>query len=355
MMLLLFVLAGVALGAAIAAALFAARGARPYSYEPAALLDSLAATAILSLAVWVSTSWALAWVGLLRPWPLTFAAAVELVAATVWLARRRRGAGKTYPLGSPTVLAGTAIVLAPIVLWTAFVAWRGTVLPVYNHDALSYHMTKAVLLVKSGRFQIFDVPEERTASFPFNYELLLADTMTLTGGDEMCAAVSTFSYVVLAILAARIAAAFWGGGLHVTLAAAFAATAPVVILHSGLHKNDLLLAIFAVAAIAWSARWFATGCLASLVLGALSLLLAAGTKLDSAFVAAGAGTVLALGAWRHRAKLRWGQVAWFVAASAAASLVLGCATYIVNLATFHRVVLVPSAILPKPYGDWFAL
>jgi len=355
MSLLLFAVAGLVLGAALADALRRWTSAHPYPDEPAALLDAVAATAVLTTAVWVATTWALALVGALRPAAIVTATACEVILGVAWLVRAPRGAAKPYPLPRASVLAAVGLVLAPVVLWTAFVAWRGTIVPVYNHDALAYHLPKAVLLAQTGRFRAFDVPEPRIASWPWNYELLLADTMLLTGSDALTAAVSTWAYVVLVLLAARIAAAWWGGGVHVALAAAFVASAPIVILHSGLHKNDLLLAVFAVAAMAWSGRWCAVGCSASAVLSSIALILALGTKVNAAFVVAATAPVLLVGAWRHRAGLRRWAVLVFVAAAAVASLLLGSAGYVFNLAAFHRVVLMSNSILPRPYGDWFAI
>jgi hypothetical protein len=347
MALAVFVAAAGLLGAAIARALSrtavkpeASFAHRPYGDDAADLLDACARSLVLALAVALATSWALALAGALRPVPLVLCAALEIVAGAAWLHRMRDPEAKVYAAPSGRTALVIAIALWPVVLWTAFVAWRGTVLPVYNHDALAYHLPKAVLLAKAGHFQFFDVPESRIATWPCNYEILLADTMLLTGSDQFTAAVGTFSYVLFAVLAARLAAAWWGGGGHVALVAATVATAPLVVLHSGLHKNDLFLASASLAAFVWGARWAAAGCGPSAILATVALAIAAGTKVNAVFVVAGAVPLLVLGAVRRR--VRPAVVAAFVGAAAALSALLGAATYVVNLAAVHRPFLSPA-------------
>ena len=244
---------------------------------------------------------------------------------------------------------GVALALLPVVLWAAFVAWRGTLLPVYDHDALAYHLPKAVMLAKAGGYRVFDVPEARIATWPCDYELLLADSMILTGGDAATASIGTLAYVVLVLMAAWIAAAWWGPGLHVAVAAAAVATAPLVVLHSGLHKNDLLLSVFATGAFAWAGRWAARGCRASGLFSCVALLLAAGTKASAAFPVAGALPVLVLGLYRHRRTLGAPAAAVFVVGGAVLAVLLGGVTYAANLVVLHRLIAAPP--YQSGYGD----
>jgi hypothetical protein len=211
-------------------------------------------------------------------------------------------------------------------------------------------MPKAVMLMRAHGYHFFDVPEPRTATWPWNYELLLADSMILTGGDHLTAAISTFAYVLVTLFAARTAAAWWGGGAHVALVAAVVATSPVVVLHSGLHKNDLLFIAFAMGAYAWSARWVAAGCTASALLAVLALMLALGTKLSAALVILPVGAVLAVGAYRQRAVLRPSRVALVCGGAILASLLLGSGIYFANLANVHKPFLSP--VQPRGYGAW---
>jgi hypothetical protein len=346
----LFVLAGLVLGTALATALFrlaGARGTRDYEDDAAAVLDRLCASGLCALVVWIATSWALAAAHGLRATPLVVTSALELGAGAAWLYRSRDSMGRTYRMMSRATLAATCVALAPVGLWVAFVFWRGSVLPPYNHDALSYHLPKAVLLLHEGGYRFFDVPETRIATWPWNYELLLADSMILTGGDHLTAAVSTFAFVLFALLAARTAAVWWGGGAHVALVTGVVATAPIVVLHSGLHKNDLLFSVLALGALAWAGRWLAAGCAASAALAILSLGLAVGTKLTAAVLVPPVVALLLVGARRNRA----GAWEWTLGLSAAAaSLTLGAGSYVTNLVHLHRAALSPNQ--QGGYGDW---
>src|SRR5580704_11812189 len=118
-------------------------------------------------------------------------------------------------------------------VWTAFVLWRGTVLPPYNGDALSYHMPRAAIFVQEGRFTVPQTPEGRLASWPCDYELLLADAIALVGDDSLCGWVGTASFVAFLLVGASLLARWWGWGRHVLVATVLVASTPVAIVHSG--------------------------------------------------------------------------------------------------------------------------
>jgi hypothetical protein len=356
----LYALAGLLLGLAGALSLRSGpvRGARPLegaSAASATCLDTASAAIVLALGVWVATSWVLALAGALTAGSLAAASAIETVGAVVLLVRARpllRDLGaplrELLSLGSLAALAA----LLPVVLWIVFAGWRGTVLPPYNHDALAYHLPKAVLLLKAKGFHVFDVPEARIATWPWNYELLLADLMLLRGDDHATALLSVFVYVGFVVIAARTAAAWWGGGLHVAIVAVLVASAPIAVLHTGLHKNDLLTSFLVVAACSWGGRWLATGCVSSAVLSIVALLLAVGTKLNGFFAVAAVAPLLVLGAVRHRAAAGWPRMLGVGAGAVAASFVLGSVSYAVNLVRIHRLALPPQTGNPGAYGDW---
>lgn len=345
------------LAAALSEALSKAGWRRGYEDAAADLLDRFASWGLLAIAVCIASSWALVLAGVLRKPFLVAIGMAELLGGAGWLYRQRSVGPKHYPSPGGWTAIAVLVALVPVVLWTAFVTWRGTLLPVYNHDALAYHFPKAVLIARAGRLTYFDVPETRIAAWPWNYELLLADTMILTGTDGYSALLGTFAYVVLGVMSARIAAAWWGGGAHAAMVAAAVMTAPIVVLHSGLHKSDLLLAVFAVAAFMWGARWCAVGCVASLVLATVALLAAIGTKLNAAFMLAAAAPVLALGALRHRtAPAFLPRVVLFVLAATAASFVLGAGAYLVDLGRVSSFVDSGHRGGPASvYGDWSAI
>jgi hypothetical protein len=349
--LLVLVVGGATLGAAFAWWLARMPGARPYDDSTTRLLDVAAAWLLLTLAVWTATSWALSFPHWLSAPALTGFGLVEFAIGALVL--HRSGALGSKTIGRLDVVsAGLALVaLAPVLLWVAFVAWRGTLLPVYSHDALAYHMPKAVLLMKGHGLRPLDVSEARIATWPCNYEMLLADTMLLSGGDHYTAAIGTFSYAALLVFAARLASASWGGGFHAAVVAAVTAATPIAILHSGLHKNDLLNAVFVLAALGWSARWLASGCASSAVLATMALVLSVGTKVSAVPIAI--VPLLALGALRHHREQitpRW--VARLAALGAVAFLFLGGWPYALNLLTIHRLVLPDQVSGGMVYGVW---
>lgn len=339
MALLVFALGGLALGAAIALALRRHQGS-----DDDALVHGAASTLLMAFATWVATSWLLALAHALTAPFLVGVALAEFAGGVAWL--RRLGAFGKGPEIVVSRWTGVAalVTLAPLAVWLAFVAWRGTVLPPYNHDALAYHLPKAVLLLKAHAFHVFDVPEARIASWPCNYELLLSDTMILTGSDHATAAVATVAYVAFLFATALVAWRAWGeGGAHVIAAVAITAAAPILILHSGLHKNDVLEAFFGIVAFVGAARWATRGSVASLVETTVALLLGIGTKVNGAIFMAVTAPFIVAGMLRHENTDRGRRVLVFVGGAAMASLVLGAMPYLANLVVFHRPVLPPEA------------
>jgi hypothetical protein len=353
MALLVFVAGGVVLAIALSALLRRLRGARNIEGDDTLwLLDAGASAFLLTFAVLVAESWVFALSHLLAAPALIACSIVNLVAGLLLLLRLGAFKSRTFASGDRWTLAASAIALAPALSWTAFVAWRGTILPVYNHDGLAYHLPRAVLLMKGHGFHVLDIAEARIATWPCDFELLLSDTLILAGNDHFTAAVATLAYVGLALFAARLAAGWWGGGAHVAIVAALTLAAPIAVLHSGLHKNDLLTAVFVLAALVWGARFFAVGCTSAAALACIALLLGIGTKLSGLLVAVPVAVVLLAGAWRHRASLSRSFVVSFVAGSIVGAILLGVWPYVVNLATLHKLALPPQQPGGGEYGDW---
>ena len=345
-----YALAGLTLGAGLAS--FASRWPRahPPENDVTRLLDMATTTLLCAFATWVAIAWALSLAGLLTRGGLVAGSVVALAGGAALLYRSRGAKLEEYVLDGWGIALGV-VALAPAGLWLAFVAWRGTVLPVYSHDALAYHFPKAALLVQARGFHVFAVPEPRISSWPCDYELLVASVFLVTGSDALTAAISNLAFVGFLLVAARMASAWWGRGLHVALTAALTVSAPLVILHSGLQKNDLVFAFFAVCACDAAGRWYARGCPSSLAIATIAAELALGTKVNGAIVLVGVAVVVALGAWRARAWLRPLPVLLYAGGAAGLSVLLGAWTYVASLAAFHSPALPPE--LPGDgYGDW---
>src|SRR5207248_4515629 len=122
---------------------------------------------------------------------------------------------------------------------------------------------------------------------PANYELLLSDVLMLTGTDHITEWISTFFYIGFLLATGAAVQRWFGRGLHVVAAVMVTAATPVLLLHSGADKNDLMTCFFAIAALMWGARWCVHGGRMPWLLTIASLVLAGGTKPHAAAVLAG--------------------------------------------------------------------
>lgn len=304
----LLALAALAAGHAASAWLWSLDGAAPDGVRPGGPLERATSTGVLAFASLVAANWALALSGQLTAKGLLLAAAALLGAAVALAmrhgsarapeARRERAAGGARR--SPGTYVAVAASLLPVPAWILYVLWRGWVLPALSDDALIYHLPKALLLSRAGSFRFFDAPDLRISCFPANYELLLSDVLLLTGSDRVTEWITTAGYVLFLAAAAALAERWWGTGIHVVAVALVAGAMPVVLLHSGAHKHDLLMTAFSLAAILWFSRWSAEGGFAPLALGTVSLALAAGTKMTTASVVVGLLPIVAATLVRRR-------------------------------------------------------
>ena len=242
-------------------------------------VEVLTAAAVLGTTLWLATSWALAFLHVLNRRNLVVMAIAFALAGLSSL-RLARAPGR--PRSPWSLLAGVMIFC-----WTAFAIWRGAILPPLNHDALSYHLPKGVMIMRAGQVGPFAPNDLRLTGFPSNYELLVADVLLLTGSDRLTEWIGTAFFLGLLLFAATLARRWWGSGIHVTAAVLACAASPLVLLHSAADKNDLMAGFFATGAILWAADWCARGGALSASLAVVCIAVAAGTKLTAASVAIG--------------------------------------------------------------------
>ncbi len=212
-------------------------------------LELLVSGALAGTILWIAANWALAITFTLTRRNLLIVAGA-FVAAGIW------SAATALPL-SVRWRAWSVGAMVAIALWCAFVLWRASVVPPASHDVLTYHLPKAVMMARAHGYERFDVPDFRIATFPSNYELLLTDVLLLGDGDRLTEWIGTVSYLLLLGVVAVAARRWWGQGVHVVASVMAAAGAPLLLLHSGHDKNDIMTAAFAAAALLWSARWCA--------------------------------------------------------------------------------------------------
>jgi len=231
---------------------------------------------LLGAAMWLASVWALAVVHLLTRPMLLARTAVVLIAAVICVIRT------PFRFALPADRRAWAVI-APLALWIAFVLVRAAIVPPVSHDALAYHLPKAVLYSRAQGFEIFPFLNAQIRGIPANYEMLLADSLTLDRGDAFSEWISTFFYVAFVIGSAAIAERWWRRSV-LTMALA-AASIPVVLLHAGAHKNDLMTAAFTVGGLVGAGRFFATRDVAPLLIAIVSFGAGTGTKPQAAMVA----------------------------------------------------------------------
>ena len=341
---LVLVCAALAVARALSRSLWSSEHAELGPWERAASVGTFA------FAVAIGASWTLSLAHIFTR-PALLVVSVLFVAASV---RRPRPAGPRRATPSAATYALAALVCAPVLGWVGYVVVRGAVVFPWTSDALAYHLPKALDIVRAHGYAAFDGPDDRLRTFPADYEMLLADTMALTGSDRLTGLVGALAYVQLGVVSAAMSERWWGRGLWHPLATALLVLAmPVAILGSGVQKNDVLLAAMVLAATFWSARWAVTGSRGALVLSFVSAAIAIGTKIT------GGALVVALlpaVAWRVRAARAEGarRVSWRVvlaacAAGALASLLLGGAAYVFNVVATGRPL---GNVSGSGYGDW---
>jgi hypothetical protein len=240
------------------------------------VLEMLTAGILVGICGWLALNWVLALTHTLHANALWTAVILLFIAAAAITVPRAK---VLTQIELSREQGWTLLLLFPLFLWIVFILWRGTILPPASHDVLAYHLPKAVLLARAEGFELFFAPDPRISRFPFNYELLLANILILGKSDRLTEWIGTASYLMLLIATAAIARRWWRSNLLETIAAVLAtAAAPVLLLHSGADKNDLLTAFFAVTALFWGGRWFVRGGRMPMLLTILALGFGFGTK-----------------------------------------------------------------------------
>jgi hypothetical protein len=216
-----------------------------------------------------------------------------------------------------------------------------SVLPVSNHDALSYHFPKAVWLMNTGAFGLYPSQDLRVTFFPGNYEMLVATFLAFLHSDTSTGLITSASLLLFLASSFCLFKRVWRDASPAALALPMILASPVVFLHVTAHKNDLLMAAVTLNALIWLGRYAVHGGIGSAIVAVVSVALAVGTKFHGLFLVL-ASTVLLWRAWRNGVWRPTPAVAMFQAVCVAAVfLLLGGAQYVANaIATGH-----PTGIL----------
>lgn len=343
---------------------------RRFLKRDAHLLERLAAALLGAAALWIASVWLLGLTHLLVRPAMVARTAVFVVAAVALRLTNRRSSlaprASTHDSGLRTQHYAL-IALLPVIMWLAFVLWRATITPPLSHDALAYHLPRAVLFTRMERYAPIDLPvDRRLRLLPPNYELLLADSILLDEGDGYTEWLSTCFYVAFVIASGALMQRWWRGRLVPVLAGmVLIAGAPILLLQSGADKNDIMVAFFMTAAMLWCGRWLRDGELQSLALTMIALVAATGTKPQGVMLAASLAPIVVWGALRHRAQLRITPrlIAGAAALTIAAVLLLGGWHYLTPQANQERGKFVayddwqnlwqaPWVLLTAPFSPW---
>ncbi|MEY2549592.1 MAG: hypothetical protein QOD64_2174 [Verrucomicrobiota bacterium] len=320
--------------------------------DPPGIFERAASGVIAGVALWMAANWILAIAHLLTFTSLMIVTVAfgAAAAATLW---RHRGA---FHL---PVFRGVSLAMLPVVLWVVFILWRGAIVPTLSHDALSYHLPKAVMIMRAHGYQTFQAADQRIVTLPANYELLLADVLILSGTDRLTEWLSTIAYLAMLILTGAFAERWWRAGWPASVPAVLAVAAtPLFLLHSGADKNDLMTAFFCGTTLLWGARWFARGGRMPLLLAITSAALAIGTKPNGAAVAVCLAPFMLVRLVRAWRSTTYRDIAATLAGGALAFLLLGGAFYI--FAAASRVSPIGVQLGQRSgdrtetvtYGDW---
>lgn len=309
----------------------------------------------IALAGWLGSLWILALSHFLSPAALiTRTAVVAVVALVMW---RRRPSERQHWRPSRAAMAAVIVIAA----WSAFMLWRGAIIPPLSHDALSYHLPKAVLFARAGGFETLEMFDPRVRDIPVNYEMLLTEVVVLEGNDGLTEWLSVFLYLGFVVAAGALVERWWPQRTREAVAAVcvLAASVPVVLLHSGVHKNDVMTAFCVLAGFLAAGRWITTRERPALLLAIAMFAIAAGTKPHGAISALAIAPFLF---WRWReSPRRWRELGLYVSFAVIAFPLLGGVAYLpqssrgaISKSSEEAVSAPPAAApgLPIVYGDW---
>jgi len=304
-------------------------------------------SALIAIFLWMAIAWALAIPRQMTGVTLLAGAAFALVVALFL-----RGGAQNVERPGPSAILLIAVV--PLLLWTAFLLWRGYVTPPFGPDTLTYHMPRALLLSQADGYAQLPIPERRVNTFPANYELLVATIISLQRTATIAEWLTTAFLIVFLLQTCALAARWWRDGPEVAATLLVVASAPVLILNSAVLKNDLAANVFVLGALHWGGRWRSTHAPPAAVLAIASLAAAIGTKPQALALVPLAILFLApsmIGAVRRKTLLLR-RVAALIALMVVSAILLGGEHYAVIYGTARQAGTMIEKVAIVGYGEW---
>ena len=310
-----------------------------WRWDDAGVFERWAAAFSIGAVLWLATVWAAALLQTLnRPAMFVRTAVVVLVAIALRVTAKggpSPGAAQESPFaprGGEKVaegrMRGPFFVLLLPATWIAFIAWRVTLLPPLSHDALAYHLPRALLWIRNGGYRFLDLPvDARMRILPANYEMLLADTILLGRSDAFTEWIAVFFYIAFIVACGALAERWFPGNSSAALATLMlSASVPVLLLHTGADKNDVMMAFLMASALLWAGRWLSARDGRVLALCVVVLTAAIGTKPQGLMLAACLAPVTVWPLIRPR--VDWRLFAKTALVTIVAVALLGGATYL---------------------------
>jgi hypothetical protein len=260
-------------------------------------IEFLLATYVLAWTSLVALTLALSPPGLLiRGWLVTGIGVAVLAAVAAWLKVGRPRPPAFGPalnelrraLERPAVL----VLFLVVIVGAAYSVALAFFTPANDGDALAYHLARAAFWRQEhGLGYTAGVPDLRVNVDPPNGEIGQLSTMLLSGSDRYVALPQLAAYAALVLCVARLGRHVGLGAPEAIFGALAFATLPVVVLQSSAPLNDLVVASFLLIAAVFALRAGRV----SLVLFALALGLALGTKFTAVLALPTLAFVIAVG------------------------------------------------------------
>jgi hypothetical protein len=259
-----------------------------------------------------------------RLWLFAAIATVLLVALATWHLLGRPPPPPFRPALSMARSAlghrGVAVLALGVACGLVYTIALALLLPANEGDALAYHLARAAFWNQEhGVGYVANAVDQRLNVNPPNAEIGQLLTMLLSGNDRYVALPQLAAYGALVLSVAGLARRIGLSPREATFGALVFATLPIAAVQASSALNDLVVASFLVAAVLFGLRPGRV----SLVLVALALGLAVGTKFTAVPAVPAMIVVIALG----RPARAWPGLI----AATLAGLALGSAWYAVNL------------------------
>jgi 4-amino-4-deoxy-L-arabinose transferase-like glycosyltransferase len=313
---------------------------------------------------------------LMRPWWLLAQSLVAGVTVSAWLLIRRPSRPTFRRPFHPEFVRKirahpvTAVLIAIVLTSLGLEFFLAVAVAPNNVDSIGYHLTRADYWLQYK--SVFQFPGGTTKQlyYPANGEVVQAWTLAISGSDRFAQLVQWASAIGCALCVYLGAALLGFRRAHAVFAAGVFLVLPIVVLESTTTQNDLIAAFFVAATLVFAARAIAGRSYGDLIVAALALGLAVGTKGTALLALPSLLILVGAAVWRYRPPRSLAFVG--VACAALAVIGLGSFNYVQSWArtgspfgnalhlTDRREPLVPNGIrsawtfvdLPGMHADW---